>query len=261
MASPIYDSIGNGYNNTRMADPYLSERIYDLLCPIEGGIYLDIGCGTGNYMAAMLDKGLNFIGIDPSEKMLAEAKAKCPDTRLILGKAESIPFDNVFFDGAIALFTTHHWSDLNQGLAELARVLKSGARAVFLSFTPEQMRGYWLNHYFPIMMHKSMTLVPERAEIEKIFLDNRFSEVFIENYFIMPELQDKFLYANKFRPEQYLLPEVRNGISSFTAFSDIEELEHGLVALEEDIRAGKITQIMQKYENDRGDYIFYIASR
>ena len=56
-----YDEIGTGYNSTRQADPYLTERLLYHLQPKTDRLYLDIGCGTGNYTCTLADKGLNFI--------------------------------------------------------------------------------------------------------------------------------------------------------------------------------------------------------
>jgi len=69
-----YDKIGTDYNLTRKADRYLTEQLFHHLRPTINGIYLDIGCGTGNYTNEFHKKGFGFIGIDPSEKMLAKAK-------------------------------------------------------------------------------------------------------------------------------------------------------------------------------------------
>ena len=71
----IYDLGGDQYDFTRSADPYLTAKIFDLLHPHSSGMHLDIGCGTGNYTMALAAKGLNFTGIDPSEKMLDVARA------------------------------------------------------------------------------------------------------------------------------------------------------------------------------------------
>ena len=54
-----YDKIGINYNLTRKADNYLTERLYALLNPDKSGIYLDIGCGTGNYTIEFQKKGLD----------------------------------------------------------------------------------------------------------------------------------------------------------------------------------------------------------
>lgn len=63
-----YNKLGGYYKLTRNADKYLTERLYDLLNPNENGIYLDIGCGTGNYTIEFQKKGFNFIGIAPQFK-------------------------------------------------------------------------------------------------------------------------------------------------------------------------------------------------
>ena len=69
-----YDDIGINYNETRSADPYIAERLLKNLNPKTNGLYLDIGCGTGNYTNELQKKGFNFIGIDPSKKMLEKAR-------------------------------------------------------------------------------------------------------------------------------------------------------------------------------------------
>ena len=230
-----------------------------LLQPTVAGLYLDLGCGTGNYLRVMLDNGFRFYGIDPSETMLEAARRVCPEATLFQAYSENIPLENSFFDGAVVMFTMHHWKNQQQGINELARVLKPGSPVVFLSFTGKQMAGYWLNHYFPEMIKRSGELVPE-ADAMHVMLENAgFSDVQTENYFITNELQDHFLYSNKYRPEQYLDPEVRKAISSFAAFSIPDEVEKGLNQLQADIGSGDIHGIINQYENEMGDYLFYRA--
>lgn len=259
MNIPIYNQIGKGYNTTRCADPYLTSRIIAQLQPRVGKTYLDIGCGTGNYLQALTQKGFTFYGVEPSDTMIDIAKEKCPETTFIKGYAEDIPFEDGFFDGGMALFTVHHWSNQQQGLNELARVMKPDGRVVFLSFTGEQMDGYWLAHYFPQMIKKSGELIPSQERKFEMLYEAGFSKVETEKYFIQPDLQDHFLYADKYKPEQYLNPEIRKGTSGFSAFANQEEVAQGLKQLEADIISGKINEIMSAYENDMGDYLFYTA--
>ena len=261
MSSPIYNTIGKAYNTTRCADPYITGRIYELLAPKRDSVYLDIGCGTANYLVALAQRGVYFYGVDPSETMLEQAKAKKVEATFVHAQAESLPVGNEFFDGAIALFTLHHWADKLSGLKEVNRTLKRGARMVFLTFTGEQMKGYWLNEYFPVMMRRSWKLVPELPGMEELLNESGFRLAATENYFVQDDLQDHFLYSNKRRPEQYLRPEIRQNASSFSAFCEPEELHSGLAALERDIATGKINDIMKEYENDRGDYLFIVAEK
>ncbi len=257
--APIYNTIGIGYNTTRRADPYIVECMLTNLSAVTNGHYLDIGCGTGNYTNAYTQQGLLFTGAEPSDRMISEAGNKYPDINFIQAKAEHLPFDNESFDGATGTFTLHHWDSMENGLKEIYRVLKPGSRAVFLSFTPTQIYGYWLCHYFPETMRNSAAVVPEISDMTDIFLKAGFTSVTTERYFVHDELQDHFLYSNKNRPEQYLRPEIRNGASSFTVYANQEEVAEGLIQLEKDIASGEIRDIIKRYENDFGDYLFYTA--
>jgi len=67
-----YDKIGIDYNLTRKPDKFLTRKLLSHLNPKNDGLYLDIGCGTGNYTIELRKNGFQFIGIDPSEKMLVE---------------------------------------------------------------------------------------------------------------------------------------------------------------------------------------------
>lgn len=261
MKTPIYNTIGEGYNTTRRADPYIVSRMLANLQAKIDGKYLDIGCGTANYTNAYIEQGFHFTGAEPSDRMITEARSKHPHINFIQTKAESLSFDDATFDGATGTFTLHHWDDMQTGLTQLCRVLKPGARAVFLSFTPEQIFGYWLCHYFPETMKNSAAVVPSVEDMTAIFHQAGFTTVSTEKYFVHDELQDHFLYSNKNRPEQYLRPEVRNGASSFTLYANQEEVAAGLIQLEKDITTGEVWNIIKQYENDLGDYLFYVATK
>lgn len=260
-SEPIYNTIGEGYNTTRKADPYIVGRMLTNLNAQKDGKYLDIGSGTGNYTNAYTERGYHFTGAEPSDKMIAEARSKYQLIDFIQTKAEDLSFNDNSFDGATGTFTLHHWDSMLNGLTQICRILKPGSRAVFLSFTPKQLMGYWLCHYFPETMRNSAAVVPEIDEMTEIFKNAGFSNMSTEKYFVHDELQDHFLYSNKNRPEQYLRPEIRNGASSFTVYANQEEVAAGLIQLEQDIISGKVWDIIKQYENDLGDYIFYVAEK
>lgn len=257
--SPVYNRIGVGYNNTRKADPYLASRILHHLAPNPNGRYLDIGCGTGNYLRYCSELGYAFIGVDPSDTMLDTARSAYPSGTFVQGTAENIPFDDNYFNGAMAILTLHHWKNRAQGITELHRVLQPDSKIVFLSFTGRQMYGYWLMQYFPEMIKQSADDIPTEDEMKAYLTQAGFADVVSEKYFVRDDLQDLFLYSHKTRPEQYLNPDFRKGISSFAAFANANEVAHGLQQLERDIESGAITQVMKQYENTHGDYMFYSA--
>lgn len=251
-----YDKIGTGYNSTRQADPYLTSRLFSLLRPQNDKLYLDIGCGTENYTSVLADKGLNFIGVEPSEKMLSEAKSKNQNIKWLNGTAEQIPTDDKTFDGIIATLTIHHWTDIRKAFIELNRVLADNGRIVMFTSTPEQMKGYWLNHYFPKMLYFSIVQMPSLDTIQKAIDEAKLKISGIEKYFIKDDLKDCFLYVGKNKPECYFDEQIRHGISSFSSLANIAEVRQGLTKLKNDIDTNEFEQIKKQYDNDFGDYLF-----
>ncbi|MFD0861641.1 class I SAM-dependent methyltransferase [Sungkyunkwania multivorans] len=254
-----YDKIGIGYNRTRKADHYLSERLYHHLDPKEKGSYLDIGCGTGNYSNALFEKGVHFIGIDPSEKMLQKARSKNANIDWRLASAEKTKLHDNSVDGIIATLTTHHWKNLNKAFCELSRILKRHGRIVIFTSTPKQMQGYWLRHYFPKMLSDSIAQMPTLEKTITAMVEAGLEIIDTEKYFVRPDLEDQFLYCGKQDPKLYLQKETRNGISSFSSLANSQEVSQGLLRLQADIESGNIDTIMRSYENDLGDYLFIIG--
>jgi len=204
-----YNKIGIDYNLSRKADKYLIERLYNLLNPDKDGIYMDIGCGTGNYTIEFQKIGLKIVGIDPSNEMLTIAKKKNDKIDWRIGTAEKTDLDNDSIDGIFASLTIHHWSDLDKGFAELNRILKSNSRIIIFTSTPSQMKGYWLNHYFPKMLEDSIIQMPSFEMVKYAMESTGYEIVSTEKYFVKPDLQDHFLYCGKERPELYFNEKVR----------------------------------------------------
>lgn len=256
-----YDKIGIDYNQTRKADKYLTERLFHHLNPKGGGLYLDIGCGTGNYTHKLQMKGIEFIGIDPSNEMLKKAIQQNKEIDWRLGQAEKTDLQEEHVDGVMAILTIHHWSDLCKGFAEMYRILKNDDQIVIFTSTPNQMKGYWLNYYFPKMLHASIKQMPSIERIEEAMVKAGFLFAGMEIYSMKPDLEDLFLYSGKHNPELYLNPAVRNGISSFSSLANRDEVIIGLSKMKQDIESGKIKEIMKTYENDTGDYLFVTGKK
>jgi SAM-dependent methyltransferase len=261
MNKDLYDSIGIGYTRTRSADPFLAEQIFSLLSPGRHSRALDVGCGTGNYTVALASRGYSFYGADPSRVMLEQAKRKSGSVFWVRAEAENLPFETGVFGAVLASLTIHHWKDPAKGFSEVSRVLENTGRFVILTADPEQMKGYWLNHYFPLMMRASMRVMPERKKIETALAAAGLTITGEKKYFIRPDLQDLFLYSGKQRPELYLDHRVRKGISSFAALAHRAEVEDGLEKLADDIKNCRFSRIARKYENDLGDYSLLVAAK
>ena len=106
-------------------------RFYSLLVSqvelFQGAAVLDVGCGTGALLRKMADTcGITGCGIDISENMVAEAKAKCPEMDIQVSRCESMPFETGAFDIITVCLAYHHFADKDGFAREAARILKPG---------------------------------------------------------------------------------------------------------------------------------------
>ncbi len=256
-----YDQVGGVYNITRKSDPFLADRLFAHLSPSADGLYLDVGCGTGNYTDALQKRGCNLIGLDPSKVMLEQAMSRNVHIDWRVGQVEKLDLENASIDGVIATLTVHHWKDLGAGFVELGRVLKPGGILILFTSSPEQMQTYWLNHYFPQMMLNSIRQMPAFSAIRHAMDLGGIEWIETEEYFVQTDLQDHFLQCGKDRPELYFDKTIQAGISSFVSLSNREEVAHGLSALRSDLDNGNFDAVKRKYESDQGDYTFIIGKK
>lgn len=69
---------------------------------------VDVGCGTGALCGALLEEGLEVVGVDQAEKMLAVARRRTPKGTFVLGSVlERLPFEDKSFDLSIASYVAH----------------------------------------------------------------------------------------------------------------------------------------------------------
>ncbi len=261
----LYDRIGVGYDTTRKADRWILSKLSHYLRIQKGERYLDVACGTGNYIIALASIGARMTGIDASREMLDAAQAKAPHSGLVdwrLARVEAIPFATGMFAGAVCTLAIHHFSDLAGAFREVNRVLDPvTGRFVIFTSTPEQMNRYWLGRYFPSMMQRSAQQMPSFESVAAALREAGLQEIETEPYSVKPDLEDMFLYSGKHRPHLYLDPRFRAGISSFASLADDTEIESGLLCLADDIESGRIADVIGAAHHDDGDYLFISAER
>jgi demethylmenaquinone methyltransferase/2-methoxy-6-polyprenyl-1,4-benzoquinol methylase len=117
------------------------ERAADLAALRPGGRALDVACGTGDLaieLARRVGPSGTVVGSDFSEAMLERARAKSSGVRWEWANALELPYADGEFDAATVGFGARNFSDLDRGLAEMARVVRPGGRVVVLEITTPQ---------------------------------------------------------------------------------------------------------------------------
>jgi demethylmenaquinone methyltransferase / 2-methoxy-6-polyprenyl-1,4-benzoquinol methylase len=114
------------------------ERAADLAQVRAGDRALDVATGTGDLALELARRGVDVVGSDFSEGMLEQARRKAqgvPGVRFEQANALALPYADGEFDAATVGFGARNFSDLEQGLREMARVVRPRGRVVVLEIT------------------------------------------------------------------------------------------------------------------------------
>jgi demethylmenaquinone methyltransferase / 2-methoxy-6-polyprenyl-1,4-benzoquinol methylase len=117
------------------------ERAVEMSGVGPGDRVLDVATGTGDLAIALkrrVGATGEVTGSDFSEQMLELARRKASDITFEWGNALELSYDSDFFDAVTVGFGARNFSDLPAGLAEMARVTRSGGRVVVLEITTPQ---------------------------------------------------------------------------------------------------------------------------
>ena len=215
-----YDDIGRTYTATRREDPRFAAQIHAALG--DARTIVNVGAGTGNYEPR--DRWV--LAVEPSETMIAQ---RAPDAApVIRASAEALPLADRTVDAALATLTVHHWADWRAGVAELVRVARR--RVVIWTFDTHAFAHFWLTQdYFPEITEID---VPRTPPIDQ--LANALGGARIEPVLVPRACRDGVAAAFYARPEAYLDPVVRAGMSSLAVLDD----PPGLARLADDLRSG-----------------------
>ncbi len=133
------------------------------LKPFKPKTILDVATGTGDFAIEAMALGPEkIIGVDISEGMLEVGKKKIKSLglegkiSLQHGDSENLPFPDNSFDAVIVAFGVRNFENLDLGLKEMFRVIKTGGHLVVLEFSkPKNFPLKQLyNFYFTFVLPK-----------------------------------------------------------------------------------------------------------
>lgn len=219
-----YDALGAGYRRTRIPDPRIARQIEAAIGDARSVV--NVGAGTGAYEP----RHLEVVAVEPSAAMIAaRPTGAAPAVRAY---AESLPFPAHSFDVAFGVLTLHHWRDVDVGLAEMRRVARN--RVVLFTWDPEFEDALWLTvQYVPRIRERDRVAFPTMRRLASVL-----GALTIVPVPIPHDCSDGFLGAWWRRPEAYLDPDVRAGISGFARINP-EETADVIRRLRYDLETGE----------------------
>jgi len=105
------------------------------VCSFEAGARLaDIGCGAGETVAFLTEKGFDAQGVDFDPEAISLARTNAPDCIFILADAVEMPFADASLDGVFFECSFSKIQHPKKGFDEASRVLKHGGRIIVSDF-------------------------------------------------------------------------------------------------------------------------------
>jgi demethylmenaquinone methyltransferase/2-methoxy-6-polyprenyl-1,4-benzoquinol methylase len=136
------------------------ERAVEMARVGPGDRALDVATGTGDLAIALARRvgpQGHVIGSDFSEQMLELARRKSDAVEFEWGNALDLGYDDNSFHAVTVGFGARNFSDLQAGLAEMARVTRSGGRVVVLEITTPRRPP--LSWFFRIWFDRMVPLI------------------------------------------------------------------------------------------------------
>lgn len=141
---------------------------------------IDLGCGTGRYSEALAAHfGASVVAIDPSEKMLEQARRKTADGRVVYkqGSGDDLPFGDGSADMVFMSMVLHHLPDPHGTARECHRVLRRHGCVCMRNGTADAIETFPQVQFFPGIRSLMEEALPSRARTTRIFEEAGFHAI------------------------------------------------------------------------------------
>jgi ubiquinone/menaquinone biosynthesis C-methylase UbiE len=141
-------------------------------------LIVDLGCGTGRFsMSLAAHFGAWVIALDPSQKMLDQARRKLvTDSVLLLrASAHTLPLSDASADLVFMSMVYHHFADPVRVARECHRILRDRGHVCLRNSTREG--DFPHRHFFPAVLPLIESELPTRKGVSRTFLAAGFTPV------------------------------------------------------------------------------------
>lgn len=163
------------------------EAVEERLPPVAGSSCLDVATGTGHTAFFFAKKHAHVFAVDINDEMLRVAQEESDrlslSVRFLKSPADDLMFDDDNFDLVTCRLAAHHFADVNGFVAEVARVLKTGAHFLLIDnvVPDDQVVADWLNA-FESERDPSHQRCLARSDWERLLAGHAFQVVHTERF-------------------------------------------------------------------------------
>ncbi|MEK6938949.1 MAG: methyltransferase domain-containing protein [Nanoarchaeota archaeon] len=169
-----------GFENREMEQPIMFELVP---MHLKNKKLLDVGCGPGIHIKKYVKRGAKCTGIDLSNEMIKLAKKYCPSADFKKGSIYDLKFDDDFFDIITSSFVLDHVKELNRGIKEVKRVLKT--KGLFIFSIPHPITFMFRNSEKGVFIPSHSYFDQDKVYYDIVQSGNKFPEFprTLEEYF------------------------------------------------------------------------------
>ena len=141
-------------------------------------LVIDLGCGTGRFSELLAAHfGVQVICIDPSQKMLGQARRKPAAGNVVYRQAaaEALSLPDGCVDLVFMSMVYHHFTDPAAVARECHRVLRQGGYVCVRNGTRES--DFPHRHFFPALQALIDSDLPSRRDIQSVFAVGGFTPI------------------------------------------------------------------------------------
>lgn len=146
-----YDTIAPAYHHRYAVNSLrgVATELHSLVQKCKAEAILEVGCGTGRWLAELRADARLVCGLDLSPGMLRQAREHLPEAPLVCGRANQLPFAEAAFDLVFCVNAIHHFDQPQVFIAEARRLLRPGGALAVICMDPHTGRDRWyLYDYF-----------------------------------------------------------------------------------------------------------------
>ena len=209
-----YTQLASRFAKTHTINRHILFEIISEFSPKSNINVLDFGCGSGNYIKAMVSyTNYHIYGVEPCNEMIWYARKQNPNIIIKSGNHMSIPYPDNFFEYVYMTNVVHQIPDISAMYKEISRVLKpNGVLCICTENRRQLLSKYWIR-YFPSIVIKDLKRFPSITKLERLAKRQHLSV--IKTTFVGKK---KWSHATKF----ILLQVLERSMSVLNLISDTE---------------------------------------
>jgi ubiquinone/menaquinone biosynthesis C-methylase UbiE len=144
----------------------VAAALLELAASLQAQSILEVGCGTGHWLAELSVGRAPCFGVDYSLDMLRQARRRSDSFRLMRGRAGRLPLRSASFDLVFCVNAIHQFDRQREFLREARRLLRPGGALAVVGmdlWTP--LHSWYVHDYFPTALSEDLERFPSPADL------------------------------------------------------------------------------------------------